>query len=261
MKKTFLYLCVVAVLAVVFSSCLGDNESTTSATKTFTVIKKSDSGGVLYAVIYINGRAYITGEGLTGVSAEDAALISYKVNLNYVGGSNIAQADYITVNEVYPKGSQKSVERHAMDTTVNNSPFKSVAIEVADQNMLFSNRWLFQFSAEVKGDQNFDVIFSYNKDDQKDKDGKELPANTAIVDVVLVKTGVAGDGAAPKTVEKPVVVNFTDFRGAITPTIIPSEGVIVKLWFRYIYINPSTKVKDVNYWNPGVGLGFWNETN
>ena len=259
MKKTFLYMCLVAALAVVFSSCLGDNESTTSAAKTFTVIKKSDSG-VLYAVVLIGNYrvAYITGEGLTGVTAGDAALISYKVNLNNVSGNNIAKADYIAVDEVYPQTTHKDIKEQAMDTLNNNNgPFKSVAISVADQNMTFSNKWLFQFSAEAMGDQNIDVVFSYNKDGQKDKDGKDLPENTVIVDIVLLKTGVAGEGAVVKTKQKSVVVDFTNFRSRHTPQTVTTEGVLLKIWFRYIYMNPSTSKKDLNYWQPGLGLGYW----
>lgn len=256
MKKTFLYMCVAAVLSVAFSSCLGDNETTTSAAKTFSVIKQSDAG-VLYAVIYVGGVAYITGDGLTDVQAGDAALISYKVNLNNVSGSGIAKADYIAVNEVYPVASQKDIKDQPMDTLVNNNPFKAVSLSVPDQYMVFSNRWLFQFAAEVAGDQDFDVILSYDKDSQKDNAGNALAENTVIVDITLKKTGVAVEGATAKTKEKSVVVDFTSFRGKHTPETIATDGTVLKIWFRYIYVNPSTNKKELNYWQPGVGLGYW----
>lgn len=262
MKKTSLYLCVIAVLATVFSSCLGDNESTTSASKTFTFIQEDPITGKLYAAIKIGyGLAYITGTGLTDVSAGDAALISYKVNLNNLGGgTTISQAEYISVNEVFPRP-HKVVRNQPMDTLVNNSPFKSVIIDVPDQNMSFKNRWLFQFSADMKGDsQNFDVVFSYDKDSQKDKDGNALAENTVIVDVTLVKTGVPVEGATAKPKTKPVVVDFTSFRNEHTPSTIPDNGVLIYVWFRYIYENPTTKKAELYYLKSGVGLGYWKET-
>lgn len=262
MKKSFLYLGVMAMLAVVFSSCLGDNESTMSDSGVFTLVQR-DATGTLYAPVLIatGSVAKVTGAGLSEASEGDAVLVSYKINLDKWANSSMLAADYITVNKAFPR--PYSSVGAAMDNTIeNNLAFKSMGIVAIDRYDYMKNMWLFNVSAEVQGeDQKIKAVFSYNGDAayQKTLDGKDLPANTVIVDVVLVKTGEVDPAASKTTKVEDVVVDFTSFRRAQAPATIDKEGIFVNIWFRYITLNGTEKVvKDLNI--NGVGLFYYPES-
>lgn len=259
MKKTFLYASLAVIMAIAFSSCLGgENGSTMTGGNQFVVAQRSsETNNVYVGILYGPYMMNMTADGISGLSAGDAALVAYSVNTDNWLSSSLLKADYITVNESFPVNSQKNIRTEPMDTTTTarNSPFKTVAIEMADTHNNLSNRWLFDFTADIKEGQSFDVVFSYDENTQKTKTGGNLPENTVIVDITLVKS----ESAAPLVKNKRIVANFTSFRAAHKPSTIPETGVNLNIWFRYIETNTAGN-KDLKYWESGGYLAYFNES-
>lgn len=237
MKRTFLYLFVIAALAMVLPSCLGDNESSYSGNREFAVINQTTTGIKYAAVGSSMGGFGITWDGIDEYSVNDAVLLTYKVNMsNIVGGTNVLKAEYASVDdgEWFKVADQKTVTTDQVaDTTkqANSAFFKTFNLNRYSSNTFFSDRWLFTYSVTKKDGEVFTPRFYYDATKQVQKDKKPLPENTAIVDVVFMKTGTPTDGATAKTEEKMFVANMTNLRYKLDPHTT-NLTVVKTIWFR-----------------------------
>ncbi len=244
MRKTFLYVCVVAMLAIILPSCLGDNESTYQGTREFGVINLDNSTGTKYAAVGSGlGGTYVTWDGISAYSTGDAVLLSYKINTNNViSGTNILMAEYATVaeGESFPYKDQKNISVQVLDTTkqTNSAFFKTFGLNTYSANNFFSDKWLFSYTASIKDGEALSANFYYDASKQTQKDGTALPANTAIVDVVFTRAGTAIDNATSKTETKTIVANLASLRTRLTPSDT-SNNVSVSIWFRIMKENTN----------------------
>ncbi|QIK53514.1 hypothetical protein G7051_03785 [Dysgonomonas sp. HDW5B] len=235
MRKTFLYVCAVAMLAVILPSCLGDNESTYQGTREFGVINIADNG-VKYAAVGSGlGGTYITWDGISSYAKNDAVLLTYKINTNnIISGTNILKAEYATVaeGESFPYSDQKAITSQAVDTTkqTNSAFFKTFNLNKYSSNNFFSDRWLFSYTAGLKDGEVLTAKFYYDATKQVQKNKTALPENAAIVDVILTKTGTAV-GTTTKTEDKMIVADMTSLRRALQPSSLDAN-VTKSIWFR-----------------------------
>lgn len=234
MKRTFLYVCVVAMMAIVLPSCLGDNESSYTGSGEFGVIGVQN--GIKYASVGNGlGGSYITWDGVSSYSEGDAVLLSYKVNTNnIVSGTSIIKAEYATVatDGVFSVRDQKNIAIADADTTkqTNSAFFKSFNLKMYSSNTFFSDRWLFSYSATKKDGEVLTPSFFYDAKKQVQKNGEALPVNTAVVDVVFTKSGTAV-GTTSKTEEMLFVVNLANLRKTL-PYSATDTNTSVAIWFR-----------------------------
>lgn len=233
MRKTFLYVCAVAMLAVILPSCLGDNESTYQGTREFGVIKTEN--GVKYAAVPGMQGLYISWDGISSYSVGDAMLISYKINSsNIIGGTNILMADYASVadGELFPYNEQKKVSNLTVDTTLQakSAFFKTFNLNMYSPNTFFSDRWLFSYTANKKDGEVLTASFCYDATKQIQKNKEPLPPNSAIVDVVFTKSGTAV-GTTNITENKTIVADLSNLRATLHPSTLDSNTSI-NLWFR-----------------------------
>lgn len=237
MRKTFLYVCAVAMLAIILPSCLGDNESTYSGTREFGVINLSETG-IKYAAIGSGiGGTYVTWDGIDTYSKGDAMLLTYKVNTsNVISGTNILKAEsaIIASNETYPARDQKYIAIQSVDTTkqANSAFFKTFSLNKYSSNTFFSDKWLFSYTASVKDGEVLTAKFYYDENKQVQKDKTALPDNAAVIDVVLTKSGTAIDGATTKTEDKMIVADLLSLRSVLRPSSDISEDVDRSIWLR-----------------------------
>lgn len=234
MRKTFLYVCVIAMLAIVLPSCLGDNESSYTGSGEFGVINVQN--GIKYAAVGNGlGGSYITWDGVSTYAEGDAVLLSYKINTNnIVSGTSIIKADYANVaaDGAFSVSSQKNVAIADADTTkqANSVFFKAFNLKMYSSNTFFSDRWLFSYSATKKEGEVLTPRFYYDSKKQVAKGGGALPVNTAVVDVVFTKSGTAV-GTADVPEDKMIVVNLTNLR-RVLPYGSTDTNVSVNIWFR-----------------------------
>lgn len=234
MKKTFLYACAIAMLAIILPSCLGENESSYTGSGEFGVI--STQSGIKYAAVGNGlGGSYITWDGISTYSEGDAVLLSYKINTNnLISGTNIIKADYASSTEdgTFPRGDQKNITVGTVDTTLqaNSAFFKAFNLKMYSSNTFFSDRWLFSYSATKKDGEVLTPKFYYDATKQVQKDKTPLPANTAVVDVTFTKSGVPV-GTTDKPEEKMIVANLTGLRNAL-PYSATDSNISVTIWFR-----------------------------
>lgn len=237
MRKTFLYVCVVAVLAVILPSCLGDNESTYQGTREFGVINTNSSNGVKYAAVGSGlGGTYVTWDGISTYGDGDAVLLTYKINTNnIISGTNILMAEYASVadGESFPVRDQKNVTNQSVDTTsqAKSAFFKTFTLSKYSSNTFFSDRWLFSYTAGKKDGEVLTATFYYDDTKQVQKNKTPLPANSAIVDVVLTKSGSAVDGSTVKTEDKMIVADLRGLRNTLKPST-SDANVTINIWFR-----------------------------
>lgn len=235
MRKTFLYVCAVAMLAIILPSCLGDNESTYQGTREFGVINITDNG-VKYAAVGSGlGGTYISWDGISAYSKGDAVLLTYKINTNnIISGTNVLMAEYATVaeGESFPVADQKNINIQVVDTTkqANSAFFKTFNLNKYSSNTFFSDRWLFNYTAGLKEGEVLTAKFYYDATKQVRKNKTALPDNAAIVDVVLTKTGTAV-GTTTKTEDKMIVADMASLRRALQPSNLDTD-VTKSIWFR-----------------------------
>ncbi len=235
MKKTSLYLCVIAMLAMILPSCLGDNESTIQGSKEFVVVNQDAVTGMKYVLV---NRIYpTTWDGISAYDKGDAMSLTYKISTgSMISGTDVFAAEYASVaeGESYPVNVQKNVMVQTVDTTkqVNTAFFKAFAPSVSfPAAPLYLDRWLLNYTASIKDGEVLTVEFYYDATKQTQKDGTALPANTVIVDVFLKKSGTAVTGAIAKTPTVAIVANFQPLRNTLSPSTATAE-VIVPIWFR-----------------------------
>ena len=236
MRKTFLYVCAVAMLAIILPSCLGDNESTYQGTREFGVINIADNG-VKYAAVGssgLNQGMYVTWDGISTYGKDDAVLLTYKVNSNNVVSGNVLMAEYATVaeGESFPVANQKNINIQFVDTTkqANSAFFKTFNLNKYSSNNFFSDRWLFSYTAGLKDGEVLTARFYYDATKQVRKNKTALPDNAAIVDVVLTKSGTAV-GTTTKTEDKMIVADMASLRRALQPSNLDTD-VTKSIWFR-----------------------------
>lgn len=238
MRKTFLYVCVVAMLAVILPSCLGDNESTYQGTREFGVIN-TDNNGIRFAAVGSGlGGTYVTWDGISTYGNGDAVLLTYKINTNnIISGTNILKAEYASVadGEWFPTSEQKKVNNQPVDTTLQakSALFKTFNLNKYSSNTFFSDRWLFSYTANRKEGEVLTVSFAYDATKQVQENKTDLPPNTAIVDVILTKSGTAVDGAISKTDDKMIVADLSNLRATLRPST-SDANVTINLWFRLL---------------------------
>lgn len=238
MRKTFLYVCAVAMLAIILPSCLGDNESTYQGTREFGVINL-DNSGILYAAVGSGlGGTYVTWDGISTYGKGDAVLLTYKINTNnLISGTNILKAEYASVadGESFPVRDQKNVTiTQNVDTTfqARSAFFKTFNLSKYSPNTFFSDRWLFSYTAAKKDGEVLTATFYYDKTKQVQKNKTALPPNVAIVDVIFTKSGTAVDRATSKNEDKMIVANMEALRNAIRPSSSSDANVTISIWFR-----------------------------
>ena len=236
MKKSFLGMLV--CIAALFSSCLGDNESTYTGGEDFAVIKRNNAG-VLFATSAVTGF-YLTWDGMEKYGEGSAvALSSYHLNFDNSSGT-IVKADYANVSKSFPVtgGGQLWVNSGVADTIsniTNKVALTSLSVlHFRPAAEWLDDKWEIAYVYDRKDGESSSLEFVYDATKQKLK-GNDLPANTVVVDVFINKNGV-GTGATEKKTEL-IVVNFDKLRTIIAPT---SQAVATSMNIHFRFSKEGT---------------------
>lgn len=211
MKKTILL--GIAALGLLFTSCLGDNDTTVRGDNAYGVIGKTASGSKYMA---FSVASFLTWDGIDKYEVGDALTISsYKFTSSNIGSGSVISAEYINVDKVYPVSEQIGVAPGVVDTTANvNANIGLTALGVnlswADAGTFFQNRLYMTSVIEQTKSEIYDIKFVYDESKQVDARKEPLKDGYQVLDVVLTKRG---DSVGTKeTVTTPFVSNMTNLR-------------------------------------------------
>lgn len=199
MKKTILkFIFSTCFIVLLFSSCLESGENSFQSGRDFAYITESSSSNYVRYAATANGVA-ITSEEIRNLGLGECYFLSYKVTASggTTGGVNNAQ-DVVNLSN-YPIP-QTSLQQSAPVNTEN-----SISVKTLDPSITYlptdflGDRWLFAYTVLLKEDEKVAANFYYDANNQKDKDGKDLKGQNAIViDVRFVKTTVKPENTVEK---------------------------------------------------------------
>ncbi|MDU1906093.1 MAG: hypothetical protein E6772_15080 [Dysgonomonas sp.] len=263
MKKAFLYLLTAIMSITTFSSCLGDNESTSSQDNAYCII--ASEGGMNYAKLFY---LELTNEDqFKEYESGDVMFINYKINYSSfitIPGTTtqIFKADYAaptSENYVFRRSEHLNVNYEPVNLEPENpNAFTSFRLEGNGHlaSKYFSDRWLIYHQAKYTKEQTATIELFYDEDQQFDADGKELPENTHIIDVKLNISGTPNSSSEATNKEQYVVVDMSRLRTTFYPVEIDEEkGTLVKIIFRYFKENTSGS-PTLTLYDPGNNAGI-----
>ncbi|HCO67273.1 MAG TPA: hypothetical protein DIT04_05890 [Dysgonomonas sp.] len=244
MKKTFIYLFSVFLAGISFTSCLGDTESSTTASD-FAVIQQTED--YTYYARVSNGLA-ISWTGLSSkYNVGDALVMTYTVDLNQYGGIYSTDPQNIQEQEYYPSQNQLriNVGENTSDTIPENNPYKFETLNLrgwSPYEDIYKDKFLFYVKAKIKDGQTMVPVFSYDTADgmQRTSTGADLPENTIIIDVRLVVRGDGNPGSTETSKEENFVVNFEDIRNKVFDNS-STENKECIFWLRYYNAESTTR--------------------
>lgn len=266
MKKTFINLFSAAVLAVSFSSCLGDGgEQSFSANREFGVVDVvSTSSGVITQAALSRGYI-ITGDEISNYSKGDVILVSYKANLNNIVNSTTIKVDYATVdeqNDVYKVANQKSVIEGSVgnNAPVDGNSFTAMSRLYGHDSKFFQDRWFISVSAQIRKDQDIRGIeLYYNKNDQTlpESSSLTLPDDAIVLDMKLLKTDPTSENTETGVKSKDFAINLSSLR-LLNPKHMAetTEGKTLYIWVRYPKYSTTDKTYSVGVLQNVFGLTF-----
>jgi|GEM_PF-2676434 len=263
MKKVFLYLLTTIMSITTFSSCLGDNESTSSQDNAYCII--GSEGGINYAKLYY--LELTNKDRFKDYESGDVMLLNYKINYSSIitipgTSTQIFEAEYAapsSENYVFKKSEHLNVNYGNVDLESKNpNIFTSFSLEGNGHraSKYFSDRWLINYQAKYTKEQTATIELFYDEEQQFDADGKELPENTYIVDVKLNISGTPNSSSEATNKEQYVVANMNRLRTTLHPAEINDENITyVKILFRYFKENTNGS-PTLTLYDPGNNTGI-----
>ncbi|NDW09122.1 hypothetical protein [Dysgonomonas sp. 520] len=274
MKKSFFSLLAATLsFAAIMSSCLGDNESSISASEEYMLIKyDTEHTFMKYAVapsIYSQG-GFITFDGIESYGAGDIIkLSSYKVNMdNTVGGTNILKAQNVILppSEVYPAASQRQLYFKNAEAVTDSAYtiFNGFSVKSFFGYPVFDDKWLISYGAAQKGGQYINMEVIFDKDNQKDGESA-LDKNTVVLDIRINKGEPAAGNEEVKEVTQSEIINLSSLRRFLPSSEYFKESesssvTTVHVKFRTYVYNKTTKKVEISYPSYTYDMYFPKET-
>lgn len=247
MKKSCLF--VLVLVALILSSCLGDNENSYSGGTDFAVVKKSSTGA-----LYVTPSSGVdfTWDGISKYGEGDALLTSsYKIK----GTSGIPSAEYVNIAEDFPVKSQLKVTAGTADTLTNLTNkigLTKIVATLSTWSSVWNDKWLVTCTYNQLEGEVYSTGFVYDKSIQFLTTGVALPANTVIVDVIRTRVREAIGTKEEKKTDN-IVVDFSTLRSLVKPSSLTSPTTVT-IYFRYsregsnsTYTNYSSNIGGLYY--------------
>lgn len=265
MKKMILkiFLPVFSII-LLFSSCLGDSETTFEQSRSFSYIGTYD--GVQYAATASGYK--ITSDVIKGqLTAGQCYYLSFKLGSGSASSNGIYNADMSGTPELI-KASAFSLSAPPTTPPANSDSLYVNVFNVGNRSPVdyYGDRWHFAYTWQKRGDETSVAQFFYDKTNQIDADGTEINTSTsserenkAIIDVYLTKTNLDENGVAQSDT-KETVANLSTFKATFNANPDSEKDIVtdgstkyvrVAIKFRYWAINATTKLKEQKY------LGSW----
>lgn len=267
MRKTCLGLFSAAILGLSLSSCLGDGgEQSITSQNEFGVIKVVSESGVSVTAATMARGVNITGGDITGYSAGDVVLVSYKANLNDFINSTTIKAEYATIDAssgVFKVANQVSVTEGSVgdNTPSASTAFTGFTSKYGNSAQTFSNRWLVSVSANIRKDQEIRGIeLYYDENDQTlpANLGLTLPEDAIVLDVKLLKTTPTSESTDAAVKSKDIAVDLTSLR-RLNPKQMSetATGKTLYIWLRYPKYTTSDQKYAVAVMQNAFGITYY----
>lgn len=254
-----------AAIALLFSSCLGDNDSTFESSNDFAYIGSSQYG-TKYAFVsnyWVGVTPPSQSTALNGVNIGDCVYLSYKINQSNVTSENFFQADEMTVESVLPKNAlpvYESAAPESLDDPATNveevfrTGFNLLKYYPSDG---LGDNWLFTVTTKRADNEVIKAHFYYDANRQyvEGTGGNQTATgdNQIVLDVLFSKVNNGGTQASQAY---QFVQNFASFRqsliamrgGKVKPT--ESDGYTIAnvgIMFRIREKDSTTNVISEKY--------------
>ena len=259
--KKILLLCTAAVSMLFATSCLDNNDSSISGSNQFAVVNTNTSG-TKYVTVPLAGM--IQGSELNKYTTGDALILSsYKANTGSANSQGILNSEYITIEDDFFNKDQKEILSQAVDTAINVKDqigFKSLSVLSSSIESAYLNRALVTYSISLADGEKANLAFYYDAEKQKDRQGKDLPSDRAVIDVLVT---VTGDGIGDKKdVSDRIVLNTTTLRLRLSPVSFPNNtGIAKNIDLRYSKYNATTQKYTLDYFTSQLGFDYYPSSN
>lgn len=276
-KNLFKVSLILSTISLLFSSCLGDTDSTYEASNDFTYVKRNSSDGVVYASLFAYAGLFATSPAIADLNPGSCYFMSYKLSTsNTQGAYYVAELVANPVPIPQSQGVLVLNEGESLPSQQNEIYPTSLAVSKgAPGEFLFEDRWLCsaKFKKALNDEISIKLYFDPNNQFEDLEKTKPVGANKMILDIALVKN-------YPSTQEETVqdysfVANMSGMRsyieniimGSVTtskPTIEMSEQDEAYVQYRFRYKKESSNVAEgyevklypENSWSDNIRLYF-----
>lgn len=276
-KNLFKASLILSTITLLFSSCLGDTDSTYEASNDFVYVNTNPSDGVVYASLYAYAGLFATSPEIANLRPGNCYSLSYKLTTNNTQGAYyIAELTAAPVPIPQSNGVLFLNEGETLPSQQNEIYPTSLGVSKGyPGEFLFEDRWLCSAKFKKALNDEISIMLYYDPNNQFEDLKKEKPvgANKMIFDLVLVRN-------YPSTQEQTVqdyafVSNMSGMRsyvediimGAVTPsnpTIEMAEQDEVYVQYRFRYKQDSAdsaegyvvKLYPENSWSDNIRLYF-----
>lgn len=194
-RKVFNFGFALSATVLLFSSCLGDNNSTYQGTNDFVYITSSNSSEK-YAVSseYI-GLAF-TGEAIKTASSDRCYFASYKLSTSDMApGGQIFNAQDLYLGKAIPQSSQVQFAKPPTSGTVIDSEIflSKFSVQRFHPANVLGDKWLLSINIKhTEGDEVNGYLYYDNKNQFVDAAQTPLAKNKIILDILFTKKSVSG---------------------------------------------------------------------
>lgn len=276
-KNLFKASLLLSSFALLFSSCLGDTDSTYEATNDFAYVRTNPEDGVRYATLFAYLGLFTTSTEIQGLKDGSCYFLSYKLSTANMHGNYFAAE--LNANPIpIPQSDRVLIlEEGELVPTQQNEIYPSVLgiSKGSPVGSMFEDRWLCsaKFKKALNDEISIKLYFDPSNQFEDLEKTKPVGANKMILDIVLVKN-------YPSTQEETVqdysfVANMSDMRsyiedlikGGVTasvPSVELSEQNEAMVQYRFRYKKESEKAAEgyeiklypENSWSDNVRLYF-----
>jgi|GEM_PF-3777863 len=248
MRKTTL--CVLIGTLFVLTSCLNDDDNVIQCAQDLGYIKTVNN-----TVCAATSYGYVTSPEIQRLKPNECYILGYTI-------TRAAQNDIYTADNVFnistkPLGQTSLLQAAPPVESVNSASVSNLNIPIYSSTTYMGDRWMFNYSALAKDSTKITAYFYYDKDNQVDKDGKNVKQeNKVILDVAFVKTEVNGDNSVAKERRFASIGNLESLRTFPNFKKVesnPGGGLYATLLVQFRYHKYiSTDKSELSY------LGAWN---
>lgn len=201
---------------------------------------------------------YVTSPEIQKLKQKECYSLGYTITNS--PQNNIYVADRVFHISEQPLPQTSLVQETPPDLTENNIAVNDLNIPIFWSTSYMGDRWLFNFSALTKDKSNVTARFYYDKNNQIDKDGKNVKEeNKVIIDVVFIKTESTDDNSVAKMRNFSSIGNLESLRAFPNfnkVTTDPNGKMYATLLIQFRFHKYISKDKsEISY------LGVWNNAN
>ena len=208
MKKAFLKISLsLTAIALLFASCLGDNESSFEVQNDFSYVT-TDSYGIKYAAVW-QQLVGITSPEISNLS-NGCYEISYKITQTSATSSGYYAAE-VTSTKRIPTNTGDLHLLYAAPTTVTNELYStSFAVKQFSPYSLLGDNWWYSVTSKIADGERVHADFYYDPTNQRyGTNNTETTSNQMVIDIVLRIDNVGGELISTS---KKAVQSFNDIR-------------------------------------------------